>query len=289
MKNKLAVLAVIVISFLFFQCQQGWIETPKTEIIEPNFPIEIKQWGESFASNLNCATVEAKQKNILKRATISSLENANCGKFDEFNASLSQFSKKQLRILESIAVARIESDSYITFSNILADINDEIYKTIPKTEQEKLLYITSALYYGLKEINNLVSDGVLLKNHESVNDSELTRLKSINTSTLGPPGLEFNYCTELYDYPERIPENCKNGPWWKNPDLLAAIWTIAIAEPTPAGETIALIVTGVYGSYLILTRAECIQEYYNCRKYTNKSNCDDCLHYCVVQGYWNCN
>ncbi len=268
MKNKLAVLAVIVVSFLFFQCQQGWIETPKDEIIEPNFPVEIKQWGESFASNLNCATVEAKEKNILKSVSISPFENANCEKFDEFNASLSQFSNKQLRILESIAIARIESDSYITFSNRLAEINDEIYKTVPKSEQEKLLYVTSALYHGLKEINDLVSDGILLGNHEGgdVSLSSMLRLKSGN-----------------------VESNPDNGSWWGNSGWLAAVWGIAIAEPTPAGEAVALIVTGAYGSYLILTRTECIKEYADCKDYTNKSNCDDCLHYCVVQGNWNCN
>ena len=268
MRNKFILLTAIMVSFLFFQCQKNWIETPPEKIIEPNFPVAIKQWGESFASNLHCATIEAKQKNTLKSVTISSFKIVNNEKFDEFNASLQQFSKEQLRIFELIAKARSESDSYIAFSSKLADINDEIYRTIPQVEQEKLLYITSALYHGLKEINNLVRDGILPGNHErgDVSFSSMVRLKSGN-----------------------VESNPDDGSWWDNPESLAGIWAIAIVEPTPIGEAVALVATGIIGSYLVITSAECINKYVDCKLYSSRSDCANCLHFCVVQGYWNCN
>ncbi len=278
-----------MVSFLFFQCHQDWNETPKEKIIEPNFPVDIKQWGESVASKLNCVITEAKQRNTLKSIHVISLENANSEIFDDFNTSLSEFSKNQLNILKLIAVARSESDSYIEFSNNLSEINDKIYKTVPKAEQEKLFYITSALYYGLKEINELVKRGFIYGNPEGVTNNTVSELKSSNALTFAPPGLEFNYCTEVYDWPDRIPENCKTGSWWKNPDILATLWAVGLIEPTPVGEAVALIATGIVGSYLIITRAECVNKYVHCKMYSSRTDCDNCLHYCVVQGYWNCN
>lgn len=268
MKNKFILLTVIMVSFLFNQCQKDWIETPKEEIKEAYFPQEIQVWGETFASNMNCATIEAKQKKMLKSADVFLQENTSAIKIQHFNESLSSFSKKQLEILELIAEAKSKSDSYIAFSNRLVQINEEIYKTIPKAEQEKLLYITSALYYGLKEINNLVRDGIIPGNHEGgdVSLSTMVRLKS----------------AAVEDDPDE-------GSWWNDPSSLAGIWAIAIAEPTPIGEAVALVATGIIGSYYVLTRADCINEYVNCKLYTSNTNCSDCLHYCIVKGDWNCN
>ena len=118
------------------------------------------------------------------------------------------------------------------------------------------------------EINNLVREGVLPGNAEGsgVTLSSLSRLKS--ASNEGDP----------------------NSPsWWSNPSSLATVWAIAIAEPTPVGEAVATVLTGIVGSYLVITRAECISKYVNCKLYSSNTNCSDCLHFCVVQGYWNCN
>jgi hypothetical protein len=268
MKNKFLLLTAIMVSVLFFQCQKNWIETKKVEITEPNFPVEINGWGESFASNLNCAIVEANQNQLLKSANISSFERIANEKFEKFNSGLSKFSQKQLEILGEIAEARNKSKSYIAFSNRLSQINEEIYKTVPIEEQEKLFYITSALYHGLKEINKLVKDGILPGKAEGddVTLSSIVRLKSANTES--DPG---------------------SSSWWNDPNSLATVWAIAIAEPTPVGEAVATVLTGIVGSYLVITRADCISEYVYCKTFTSKTNCGDCLHYCIVQGNWNCN
>jgi len=268
MKNKVIFLTAFMVSFLFLKCEQEPIESPKNDIIESTFPNEINEWGKSFAANLNCATIEAKQNQQLKNVNISSHVSVNYEKIDEFNSSVSKFSKKQLEILGKIAKAKNKSKSYIAFSKRLAKINNEIHKNVPKNEQDRLFYITSALYYGLKEINNLVRDGVLPGNPEGegLTLSSLVRLKCANTE-----------------------EDPEESSWWNDPESLAGVWALAVAEPTPVGEAVALVLTGIVGSYYVITRADCIAAYVDCVLYSSNNNCSDCLHYCIVQGNWNCN
>jgi len=66
--------------------------------------------------------------------------------------------------------------------------------------------------------------------------------------------------------------------------IFATIWALANMEPTPIEEAVAVVLTGIVGSYLVLTKAECIEEYVYCKLYTSNNNCGDCLHFCVVQG-----
>ncbi len=96
MKNKVILLTVFLVSLLFLKCEQELFEPPKNEIIELTFPNEINEWGKSFAASLNCAAVKAMQNKQLKNANILSRGNVNHEKFDEFNSSVSKFSKKQL-------------------------------------------------------------------------------------------------------------------------------------------------------------------------------------------------
>ena len=85
------------------------------------------------------------------------------------------------------------------------------------------------------------------------------------------------------------PENGDNNSWWDNNSWLGAVWGVALIEPTPIGEAVAGAITGVVASYYVLTRAECIAKYVDCRNYDSyKKPCSDCLHYCIVQGNWNC-
>lgn len=310
MKNKFAVLTVIMVSFLFFQCQKDWIEETKEEIIEPYFPQESKEWGQLFASNLNYATKQAKQqkikfndkeqiylstqmssidflqKNRLKSAKVSFLEQDLCEinhkATEHLKNNVFSLSEKQEEILELIANAKKESDSYIAFSNRLAEINDLILKIVPDKEQSRLFFVTSTLYYGLKEINNLVSEGIIpgTPEGESLTLSSLVRLKSTN-----------------------IEDDTDGGSWWCNDDsgsMLASVWLIALAEPTPAGEIVATGATIIIGGILLyefigscidyiennIDVDECIQLYVICTDNTPYYPCDDCLHFCRSNGYW---
>lgn len=71
---------------------------------------------------------------------------------------------------------------------------------------------------------------------------------------------------------------------------LATVWEIALVEPSPIGEIVAFLLTVGYVSYFIVTRADCIEKYVDCKDYSAYPSLSGaCLNYCIVQGYWNCN
>jgi hypothetical protein len=228
----------------------------------------VKKVGKSFAYTLKSAAIKVKKGKKLKSTSLLSVVKIDTENLFIFSSQLSNFSKKQIGFVEEILQARKKSKSYISFSNKLTEINQRIIKTLPKEEQEPLLFLVSILYYSLEEINNLVREGVLPGNAEGggVTLNSLSLLKSADTD--GDPN---------------------NLSWWSNPSSLATVWSIAVAEPTPIGEAVAAVLTGIVGSYLVINRADCISKYVKCKQYTSNVNCSDCLHYCIVQGNWNCN
>ena len=72
-----------------------------------------------------------------------------------------QLTEAQKDVPGQIEAARLESDSYIGFSNRLVAINNEIYDLVPLKEQELLFAVTSTMYYGLEAANELVRKGLL--------------------------------------------------------------------------------------------------------------------------------
>ncbi|QTD36469.1 hypothetical protein JL193_09910 [Polaribacter batillariae] len=42
-------------------------------------------------------------------------------------------------------------------------------------------------------------------------------------------------------------ESGGDGSWWNDPSAFGTMWTLALAEPTPIGEAVAGIVTGIVG------------------------------------------
>ena len=289
MKSKSIFLTTIMVSFLFLQCQRDYETTPKKNV-GPNFPVEIKEWGEAFASDLNCKILEVKQNQSLKGANIPLPGNSDIERYEKLICNILNLSKLQLKIIGELAKARINSKSYVAFSNKLVEITDKIYKTIPTSEQAALLYITSSLYFGLKEINELAKKGLISGKAEDVDGKLIPKLKSASSPC--PSGLVWDYCYEWCAFPENIDLACiepNSGSWWNDPSSLAGVWAIAIAEPTPIGEAVALVLTGIIGSYLIITRADCIIAYVDCTTYTPNKDCSTCLHRCVTTGDWNCN
>ena len=262
---KIVIASLIIIGGLvFYSCQKT---EEDTSLIEQDYSKEIAVAGENFAKQLRKIITE-------KQFRRESLDfNRKISKSLEIkNSSIEKFSTKQLTILSKIALAKQESKSYITFSNELSEINKEILN-LPKTEQTDLLYITSILYYGLREINEMAKEGLITGAPEGKNISlTLARLKR------GLIAANFEN-----------PENGDNNSWWDNNSWLGAVWGVALIEPTPIGEAVAGAITGVVASYYVLTRAECIAKYVDCRNYDSyKKPCSDCLHYCIVQGNWNC-
>ena len=71
--------------------------------------------------------------------------------------------------------------------------------------------------------------------------------------------------------------------------LLEYIWCVALAEPSPVGEIVAILVTAGVASYYVLTRSECIEYYVDCvNPHGDFYHCSTCLQRCIVQGNWDC-
>ena len=271
MKNThflITFIALFIIGLGIYSCQK---EKDRNDFfVEQNYSENFIAVGESFAQKIRKIIVE--QQKLPKTISFNRKITKTLEKESDF---IHKFTEKQLKIFSKIALAKQESKSYIVFSNKLSEINKEIL-TLPKSEQNDLLYITSILYYGLKEINEMAKEGLIIGKPEGTgNGLTLARLKK---------GL--------------IMANSENGnsesgnnedSWWSNQTWLGTVWAIAVAEPTPVGEAIAGVATVAVAGYYAITRAECISKYYDCRMYDSpEKDCSTCLQYCITQGDWNC-
>lgn len=280
MKNRFIILCLLFSTLSFYQCSnEPANEIPnKNVIIEHHYPEDITTLGQTFARAINeVATKKALGNYNTKKIAIVNKERLEEKMMKSLNKSgLENFSKEQLNILRLLAVTRKSSRSYTEFSNRLNQINERIYLTVPEPEQKKLLQITGMLYYGLKEINELAKKGIVSGKPEGVENSlTLSRIKL---------GLELAHAQS-----ENI-DDYDNESWWNDNSWLSGVWAVALVEPTPVGEAVAIIVSIGVASYYILTRADCIDEYEDCIQYSaNPRDCYACFRYCTAQGVWNCN
>ncbi len=261
-------IALTIAGLGIYSCQKG--EDRNEPLIEQNYSEDFTIVGEKFAQKIRKIVTE-KQK-LPKTASFERKVATTLEKESDF---ILKFTEQQLKIFSKIALAKQESKSYIAFSNKLSEINKEIL-TLPKSEQNDLFYITSTLYYGLKEINEMAKEGIITGKPEGIgNGLTLARLEKRPIMANSENG--------------NSESNNNEGSWWSNQAWLGAIWTIAIAEPTPVGEAVAGVITGAVAGYYAITRAECISKYVDCRTYDSpKKDCSSCLRYCITQGNWNC-
>lgn len=218
----------------------------------------------------------------------------------------------QQRAFNAIEHARKTSHSAIAFMDKLAAINNRVDELVPEGERELLHRMISITYHGLKEVNDLIARGYLSGTAERrpqtpkpngkiklVSDLTLRALMQTavaQTETIVLPeivimasgassGISYSDWYYLQSYSNSGSSNYEDTWWNDSGSALAQVWTIALIEPTPIGETVATILTvGILGYYAI-TRADCIDEYVRCG---GGWQCSDCLHYCIVQGNWNC-
>lgn len=172
--KKITFLIVIISLFItglgIYSCQKE--KDIDESFIEQKYSKNFIIVGENFAQKIRKTVVE--QRNSPKTMSLNQEITKTLEKESNF---IHKFTEKQLRIFSKIALAKQESKSYITFSNKLSEINKEIL-TLPKSEQNDLLYITSTLYYGLKEINEMAKEGLIMGKPEGTgNGLTLARLK----------------------------------------------------------------------------------------------------------------
>ena len=171
----------------------------------------------------------------------------------------------------------------------LIDLKSDICLHVPKYERERLFYVISVLYYGIQMVMELDSDGLMLNTPYSHNKLQFSRIKTRAESVTGIT----------------VPEECRS--------FLVTVWTIAIGEPTPAGDIVASIATFYVGGLLMYeviacsisssevnnNRDYCINKYIECINNNPdwaKDNsggygytmCRRCQEFCDLQGYWSC-
>jgi hypothetical protein len=189
---------------------------------------------------------------------------------DAFANKISNLTEIQIEFVERIIKECGESTSYEDLSKRLIVINKDISAAVPEIQQERLFNVTAVLYYGVNEIRNLEKQGQMIPT--PYNAVRPMRLKSGDES---------------------------GGGWGPScRKFLAAVWTIAVGEPTPAGEIVASVITVFVVGVLMYEVITCTPE--NTTDCTAKviecyeSNllpdwqCTDCLRYCQGQGVWDC-
>jgi hypothetical protein len=296
-KIKLYSLSVMLMSVLFagvFMQSCGnddvFVETPNEK---SNFPSSADNYGKSVANevrntvkNLNKMgidysnannSIEFKERfyeNLYKASPIT-VNNQdminNISQMDPavFAEKIRNLTDIQLAFIQRIIKECDDSKSYEDLSKRLIDVNKDIYSEVPKIQQERLFNITAVLYYGIKEIQNLEKQGQMLRTPN--NDIQRVRLKS---------GDEVG----------SIGGSCSK--------FLATVWTIAVGEPTPAGEIVAAVITvivaGVYLYEVTVCNsnnsynpnyAYCLGRFLTCFSIIY-DGCGMCMHFCLLQGYW---
>ncbi|MBQ8282181.1 MAG: hypothetical protein IJZ01_01215 [Paraprevotella sp.] len=174
------------------------------------------------------------------------------------------------RIIEECSASVSVNDFY---SKILA-INNDIYRTVPEIEQERLFNVTSVLFHCMKEIQSLEESGLMIP-------TPRTKIKHILLKTRS----ETN---------NNISEVCI--------EVLATSMAVALATPIPGDEFIVGgVITAVATGNAIISAGVWLYEYIVCKKSTNSVNCQEyfekcyspiqdgcsiCLQFCLTQGYW---
>lgn len=284
---------VIVCATFFSNCsiKDDYIDSREIEKI--NYPAHIEEYGKTFAAelrqtinNLNEQGVnysQAKNTPEFKErfykdwySASPALTRSNVS-IDQIGISPEKFAEGyrnltaiQIEFIQRIIQEGEKVSSYEKLFKVLKNINNDIYAQVPKIEQERLLYTTAVLYYGLSEIQNLEKQGQMLLTPNSNLHSPLVKTRSESGGDVG------GWCRKF----------------------LAATWAFAIGEPTPAGEIVASIATVITVGGILLyeiivckngsggdTDDYCQQKFASC--YSPIPNgCGICLQFCLVQRYW---
>lgn len=292
MKNHICFILVLTVSIMIQSCSNdeeyfGFEQKEKT-----NFPEHIEKYAKEVAKGINVAVQNLNEMGVdysdaestpaFKERFYKDWYEANpimtkSGvpisqmQIDPtvFTEKIRNLTEIQVEFVERIIKECKESVSYNDIINKLTNINKDIYSIVPKIQQDRLLTITAVLYYGINEINNLEKSGLMLRTPG--NSIELSRIKTRSESE-GSFG-----------------DSCRK--------FLATVWTIAIYEPTPAGEIVASVATIFVAGVLMYEVVVCAKrhidgDYEYCQSEFRRcipsfyDACSHCLGFCLDYGYW---
>ena len=277
MKKCLTLFLIAVCLIVSFQCgSPDYLQEPISNI---NVPESSDHFGKSVALELELLVRDLHKKGVdysqlndadelyskycddlyLIRPEIfetKSLENSLHGP-DEFVYRINLLTDIQVKFINQIINECNNCSSYKELYERLAIINNEIRKDVPDIQQERLFNVTSFLYYSMKSIEKLESEGVIIPSPVVDNNRFITK---------------------------SIGNNCRK--------VIKATWAAALCEPTPFGEAIflatAVVIAGIVMYEIIVCKSDysyCQYLFENC--YSDiPDGCAICLQYCLNNGEW---
>lgn len=188
----------------------------------------------------------------------------------------------QITFIDRIINECAQTVSYDNLCNRLININKDIYSQVPPIEQERLFYITSALYYGIGEILHLEKQGQMLVTPQ-------TKLQMLRIKTRSEPGGDFG-------------ESCRK--------IYESVCSYVVGAVITTGEIVVSVSSTVIAGAVVFAivlcsdtpqyKKECEEKYADCIAaggrwtYPNSGGygytmCARCLEYCKLQhGDWDC-
>lgn len=100
----------------------------------------------------------------------------------------------QRQFIKRIETEGSQSRSYEEFCTIIKKINQDIYNEVPKIEQERLLLMTSFLYYGLSKIYHLQTQGKML-----ITPQTNLQLAMVKTRSESGSGGFWQTCRKIFE------------------------------------------------------------------------------------------
>ncbi|MDR2272478.1 MAG: hypothetical protein LBF27_16345 [Sphingobacterium sp.] len=248
-----------------------------------NIVNNLNDKGYNFSEIKSKKEIEEFNKQVYAASSVPELASTNNNNF--FNSTpllqnrYNEITENQQKIIDRIANSYGTRKSDQDFKNSLSNISKDIYKRVPKIEQERLFNIIAVLYHSLSEIQQLEKKGELARhNRKDLLIGNTPRLKAFSESGEGSTGT-----------------TCRQEQ---------SAFAVAIGYINSLGEKATQVITqaaaGAMGAYLITwcmnrelsTQDYCVKQAKDCVAYPWKNgvrmDCQACLQHCVRVGTWKC-
>ena len=272
-----------------------------------NFPLHIEKFGKAVANEIHQTVINLNERGVdysnakntpeFKKQFYQDWAQASPGMIKTKVSQNQMFGNSllfiegyrnlthiQIEFIRRILKECDETTSYEDFGNRLANINKDIFKQVPEIGQERLLYITSALYYGIGEIQNLEKQGQML-----ITPQTKFRMRRVKTrSESGGDGF-WGTCRSIYS---------AVAPYVFGTLTEMGEIVVSVSEVMVGG--VALIMSVLCVSDTDQFRAECAEKYRDCMDKKGPwskehsggwgyTMCARCLEFCRAQhGVWDC-
>ncbi|EEI90516.1 hypothetical protein HMPREF0765_3832 [Sphingobacterium spiritivorum ATCC 33300] len=249
----------------------------------------LNKKGYNFSEIENKKEVEEFYKEVYSASSNPGLESTEPTPLNIDPVAI-QSTQQELTVTQSKVISQImdayeELKSGHEFKQRLISISNNVYKTVPKIEQERVFNIISVVYYGMAEIQLLEDKGeIVRRNQNNLSNNNIQGVQSFS---------DDGYTDSL--------RNCRRQ---------RSAFGVVIGYVNSFGEQavkVTRVAGATLGAYLILwckvdeqadLIGHCAEVYSRCINSRNpewlkentygKSKCETCRNDCVRQGGWPC-